>query len=62
MAKAEVDLHIEVWLDEIFSRIGWPLDATPDYSPQDLLKAFDGLVVAAKTFGRRGRRIALGAQ
>ncbi|HUI95894.1 MAG TPA: methyltransferase domain-containing protein [Xanthobacteraceae bacterium] len=52
--KAELDVHIEAWIDKIFSRIGWSFDQTPYSSLDDLRRAFDGLVDAAGTFDWRG--------
>jgi Methyltransferase domain len=52
--KAELDIHIEAWIDKIFSRIGWSFEQTPYYSLRDLRGAFDGLVVAPETFDWRG--------
>jgi SAM-dependent methyltransferase len=52
--KAELDIHIEAWIDKIFSRIGWSFDQTPYYSLQDLCTAFDGLVDAPETFEWKG--------
>lgn len=51
---AELDLHLEAWLEKIFSRIGWPLDQTPYYSLADLQAAFAGLVSAADCLNWRG--------
>jgi hypothetical protein len=52
--KAELDIHIEAWIEKVFSRIGWPIDQTPYYSPSALLEAFDGLVCAPEIFSWRG--------
>lgn len=52
--KAELDLHLEAWVEKIFSRIGWPLDQTPYYSPGDLLRAFEGVAIAPETFAWKG--------
>jgi len=52
--KAESDIHIEAWIEKIFSRIGWSFDQTPYYSLHHLLSAFDGLVDAPETFDWRG--------
>jgi hypothetical protein len=52
--KAELDIHIESWIDKIFSRIGWSFDQTPYYSLNDLHTAFDGLVNAPGAFDWRG--------
>jgi hypothetical protein len=52
--KAAADIHIEAWIEKIFSRIGWSFDQTPYYSLNELLSAFDGLVDAPETFDWRG--------
>lgn len=51
---AELDLHLEAWLEKIFSRIGWPLEQTPYYSLDDLRTAFNGLVNAPECLSWRG--------
>jgi Methyltransferase domain len=55
--KAELDLHLEAWVDKIFSRIGWPLDQTPYYSPNQLLEAFNGVASASETFCWKGLEV-----
>jgi len=52
--KAELDVHIEAWIDKIFSRIGWNFDQTPYHSLDDLRRAFDGLADAPGSFEWRG--------
>ena len=52
--KAELDIHIEAWIEKIFSRIGWSFDQTPYCSLPDLLGAFQGLVDMPETFEWRG--------
>jgi ubiquinone/menaquinone biosynthesis C-methylase UbiE len=52
--KAQLDVHIEAWVDKIFSRIGWSFDQTPYHSLADLRRAFAGLVDAPGTFDWRG--------
>ena len=52
--KAQLDVHIEAWIDKIFSRIGWDFDQTPYTSLADLTHAFDGLADAPGTFDWRG--------
>lgn len=52
--KAELDIHIEAWVEKVFSRIGWSFEQTPYYSLQELRTAFDGLVEAPETFEWRG--------
>ena len=54
VVKAGLDLHIEYWMDKLFSRIGWPMDAFPYYSPAELMTAFDGLVTSPSTFSWKG--------
>jgi SAM-dependent methyltransferase len=51
---AELDLHLEAWLEKIFSRIGWPLDQTPYYSLDELQTAFDGIVSTSERLSWRG--------
>lgn len=51
---AELDLHLEAWLEKIFSRIGWPLDQTPYYSLDDLNAAFAGIVDTPDSICWRG--------
>jgi len=52
--KAALDIHIEAWIEKIFSRIGWSFDETPYYSLDDLSAAFAGLVDSPETFEWRG--------
>jgi hypothetical protein len=52
--KAEADIHIDAWIEKIFSRIGWSFDQAPYYSLDDLRCAFDGLVDVPETFEWRG--------
>ena len=52
--KAEADIHIEAWIEKIFSRIGWSFDQTPYYSLADLRRAFDEIVDEPGTFDWRG--------
>lgn len=51
---AELDLHLQAWVEKIFSRIGWPLDLTPYYSLDDLQAAFAGIVSAPESVSWRG--------
>ena len=52
--KLKLDIHIECWVDKIFSRVGFKLDSFPYYSSKDLLAAFDGIVTGAATFEWKG--------
>ena len=54
MLKAGFDLHLEAWVEKIFSRIGWPLDQTPYYSPEQLLQAFRGVANDPDVFTWKG--------
>ena len=51
---AALDLHLEYWLEKMFARVGIPRDEFPYYSPEDLLRAFSGLVTDAQVFAWRG--------
>jgi methyltransferase family protein len=51
---AELDLHLEAWLEKIFSRIGWPLEQTPYYSLDHLQDAFAGMVNTPECLNWRG--------
>ena len=52
--KAQLDVHIEAWIEKIFSRIGWSFDQTPYTSLADLMRAFAGLADDPGTFDWRG--------
>jgi hypothetical protein len=54
LEAASIDVHIEAWVDKMFSRIGFALEKVPYYSPQQLLAAFDGVVQDAHTFTWKG--------
>ena len=54
LTAASVDVHIEAWLDKIFSRMGWSIDRFPYYSPEQLKAAFDGVVEDAQVFQWKG--------
>lgn len=54
ISKAGEDLHLQAWVDKIFSRIGWPLDQTPYCSPKELLEAFDGVANDLEIFTWKG--------
>ncbi len=51
---ASVDVHIEAWVDKMFSRMGFALEKVPYYSPQQLQAAFAGVVQDAHTFVWKG--------
>lgn len=52
--KSELDLHIEYWMEKLFSRIGWSIEEFPYYSPAELTRAFAGLVEQPETFSWKG--------
>lgn len=52
--KAELDIHIEYWIEKLFSRMGWTFESFPYYSPAQLMAAFDGLVTDAQSFSWKG--------
>lgn len=52
--KVELDMHIEYVFEKLLSRVGWKLEEFPYYSPQDLEKAFAGLVKDTGTFVWKG--------
>jgi hypothetical protein len=54
LAAASIDVHIEAWVDKMFSRIGFSLEKVPYYSPKQLLEAFAGVVQDASTFAWKG--------
>ncbi len=51
---AELDIHIETWIEKLSSRVGFNPFEAPYYSSQDLLKAFDGKVDGATTYMWKG--------
>ncbi len=54
IAAASQDIHIESWVEKIFSRMGWGIDQFPYYSPADLHAAIDGLVTDPGDFSWKG--------
>lgn len=62
LMKAELDIHIEAWIEKIFSRMGWKIDQFPYYSLDDLRKAFDGVVERAETFEWKGIELFWGSK
>ena len=51
---AALDLHLEYWLEKMFARIGIPRYEFPYYSPEELSKAFSGLVKNVNAFDWKG--------
>jgi hypothetical protein len=47
-------MHIEYVFDKLLSRVGWRLEDFPYYSPQDLARAFSGLVADPGSFVWKG--------
>jgi hypothetical protein len=52
--KIELDMHIAYVFDKLLSRVGWRLEDFPYYSPQDLARAFTGLVTEPGDFVWKG--------
>jgi SAM-dependent methyltransferase len=44
LTAASADVHIEAWVDKIFSRMGWAIEKIPYYSLEQLHDAFAGVV------------------
>lgn len=57
LAAASVDVHLEAWIDKIFSRMGWSFDKFPYYSLEELHAAFAGVVEDAHSFAWKGIEI-----
>jgi hypothetical protein len=51
---AGLDLHLEYWLEKMFARVGIPRYEFPYYSPQELVRAFSGMVTNAEVFAWKG--------
>jgi SAM-dependent methyltransferase len=51
---ANMDLHLQYWLEKIFSRVGWNATDFPYYSAGDLHRAFDGLAADCAHFEWKG--------
>lgn len=51
---ASLDMHIQAWVDKMFSRIGWSVDQFPYYSPEQLRQAFAGLLQEMDDFSWKG--------
>lgn len=54
MMKAELDLHIEYWLEKMMSRLGWDVRDFPYYSLEHLETVFTGLAKDVETFSWKG--------
>lgn len=57
MTAASADVHIEAWVDKIFSRMGWAIEKIPYYSLEQLQEAFSGVVEDAHSFYWKGIEI-----
>ena len=51
---AQIDVHIDYWLQKIFAPVGFNMGEFPYYSPADLAAAFAGQVIGADSFSWRG--------
>lgn len=54
LTAAAADVHIEAWVEKMFSRMGFALEKVRYYSPEQLDAAFTGVVQDAHTFVWRG--------
>jgi hypothetical protein len=52
--KSKLDIHIESWIDKIFSRMGFRLEDFPYYSPLELRTAFESVLSDVDTFEWKG--------
>ena len=52
-AKIETDIHFEPIFDRLGAAMGVHLDELSNYSPDEILAAFDGLVVGPESFWGR---------
>jgi ubiquinone/menaquinone biosynthesis C-methylase UbiE len=57
MEAASADVHIEAWVDKIFSRMGWAIEKIPYYSLAQLDAAFSGVVEDAESLYWKGIEI-----
>jgi ubiquinone/menaquinone biosynthesis C-methylase UbiE len=60
--KAKLDIHIESWIDKIFSRVGFRLEDFPYYSAKDLKAALDGVLTQVDTFEWKGIELLWGTK
>lgn len=52
--KAELDLHLNYWLEKLFARMGWAADEFPYYAPEEIEAAFAGVVEGPESFAWNG--------
>lgn len=57
LSKINSDLHIRQLFDKVLSRRGFGLDELSYYSPKDLARAFEGLVIDPGEFEWRGLEV-----
>ena len=62
MSLPKLDLHLEYLIEKVFSRIGFKVEDFPYYSPEDLMRAFDGMVRNPGTFLWKGVEVFWGAK
>lgn len=62
LAAASLDIHVESWIEKIFSRMGWGIDQFPYYSPAALHAAFDGLLLETGDFTWKGIELFWGSK
>jgi ubiquinone/menaquinone biosynthesis C-methylase UbiE len=59
---ASLDIHIESWVEKIFSRMGWGIEQYPYYSPEALHTAIDPLVQDPEHFCWKGVELYWGSK
>jgi hypothetical protein len=51
---AQLDIHLEYWMEKIFARVGWDPTEFPYYSAKDLHSALDELLVNTQDLNWKG--------
>ncbi len=59
---AELDLHLEYWLDKLFMGAGFPGMELAYHSPAELHRAFEGLLISPTSFVWKGAELFWGAK
>ena len=62
MTLPKLDLHLEYLIEKVFSRIGFRVEDFPYYSPEDLMRAFQGMVGNPGTFLWKGVEVFWGTK
>jgi hypothetical protein len=59
---AELDLHLEYWLDKLFMGAGFPGMELAYHSPAELHQAFQGLLLSPTSFVWKGAELFWGVK